>query len=331
MDKITIENVFEVDVSKLALDSKFGSLVFTNAEKQLKKAQTWLKEMHDLRFGELLLPNNISQVNNLTKKLVELLEWLRVFDIGAVQNAKYEHDQFNNRVDHFYNDVFTQISMGFLPYLRGERRRENPEEKSLEEEVQQITQLRAELEVELKKVREASEETKRVREETEKIRDASKGERAAVRLANHFDDEARKYQTSADNWFKLVKVCYVSIVVIILGFGLWYWIGKASLTWQAGFAKLVLVAALWYGLSFLIRNYNVQSHLAAVNRHRAAVARTLDDFLASSPEKQDEMLRYATEAMFKHAPIGFISKAEKDNSSPIYEIINNMVGSRSTQ
>src|SRR3972149_5790359 len=102
MDKeITQVDVFKVDVPKLALDSRFGSLVFENASKKLSKAQGWLKEVQDLGYTELLLQSDVNQVVSLTKKLTEHLEWLRKFDIGAVANAKQEHDSFNSRVDSF--------------------------------------------------------------------------------------------------------------------------------------------------------------------------------------------------------------------------------------
>src|SRR3989344_9310569 len=100
MDKeITQVDVFKVDVPKLALDSRFGSLVFENASKKLSKAQVWLKEVQDLGYAELLLKNDANQVINLTKTLSGLLEWVRKFDIGAVANAKQEHDNFNGRAD----------------------------------------------------------------------------------------------------------------------------------------------------------------------------------------------------------------------------------------
>lgn len=90
-----------------------------------------------------------------------------------------------------------------------------------------------------------------------------------------------------------------------------------------------------YYAAFAIRNYNINSNLAAVNRHRAAVARTLEDFIAHEQQKEkprlSEMMQEAAQAMFKQAPIGFISKAEKDTSSPIYKVVGDVIGMRNTQ
>ena len=92
----------------------------------------------------------------------------------------------------------------------------------------------------------------------------------------------------------------------------------------------MIIAALWYRLSFIVKNYNVNSHLAAVNRHRAAVARTLEDFIVAEQQQENprlsEILQNATEAMFKHAPIGFVSKTEKESSAPVLQIVNDLIG-----
>lgn len=339
MEKITPENVFTIDVPKLALDSRFGSLVFEQSSKKLTKAQEWLKETHDLKYSELLLQNDVNQVNNLTKKLAEHLEWLRNFDIGAVANAKQEHDGFDSRIDGFYNDVYSQVLMRLLPFLREERRRENPDQQQLDEEVKKVVQIRSELETELKNIKE---ETQKIRTTDKKVGSA-KGERAAVRMAAHFDSEVTRYDDLAKRWFWGVVGGYVVVVGILI------WLGIISANyvnqvlslpetanttgvWSAVVSKLVILAALWFGLSFIIKNYNVNSHLAAVNRHRAAVARTLEDFVAVEQQQEkphlSEMLQHATDAMFKHAPIGFVSKTEKENSNPVLQIVNDLIGIR---
>lgn len=335
--EITRENVFEIDIKKLAMDGRFGSLVFENAHKKLSKIQGWLKETRDLKYEELLLEGDAASITSHIQTLVDRLRWLNTFDINAIGNIKQEHDNFERQADAFHNTVYQQVVMKYLPFLREERRRENPNERQTDEEVKRIVKIRSELENELKKVR----------EETEKIRitgkdvGSAKGERAAVRLASHFDEETTKYQTSADWWFRGVVISYLLLVVIIAALGIvsiWYlknngW--NRELVLSIVVTKLVIIAALWYGLSFIIKNYNVNSHLAAVNRHRAAVARTLEDFLAVEQQQEkprlSEVLQNAAEAMFKNAPIGFISKAEKESGNPVLQIVNDLIGIRNNQ
>lgn len=320
------ENVLNIDIPSIALDERFGSLKFESAVEKLTSVQKYLKEAHDLNFKDLLLTDQINQVENYQAQLINHLQWLQRFDLSTSANPKAEHDAFENQILGFYNDMYRTVVMSFLPFLREERRRQNPKEKTLDEDVRQATQLRTDLQEELRKVRE---ETEKIRLSNREV-GAAKGERAAVQMAAHFDAEVSRYQSAANGWYTLLQMGYLLILAIILGFGFWYWLGYASLTWQSAAAKLVFVAALWYGLAFIIRNYNINSHLAAVNRHRAAVARTLEDFIVveqqQSKPRLSDMLKNSTEAMFKNIPIGFISKSEKDTSSPIYEVINNIMG-----
>lgn len=336
-EKITVENVFTVDVPKLALDSRFGSLVFENANKKLTKAQAFLREVFELGYEELLNDSDRNQVENLTNKLVGHLEWLRNFDIGAVANAKQEHDDFESRIDGFYNDVYSQVLMRLLPFLREERRREKPDEKQIDEEVKKIVQIRTDLENELGAIRE---ETNKIRTTNKEVGSA-KGERAAVRMAAHFDAEVTRYEGLAKYWLRGVIGGYIVVVGVLI------WLGimtasyvtqivtlpntvDTSAIWSAVVSKLVILAALWYGLSFIIKNYNVNSHLSAVNRHRAAVARTLEDFIAVEQRQENPnisgILQNATDAMFKNMPIGFVSKTEKDASNPVLQIVNDLMG-----
>jgi len=342
---ITTENVFEVDVQKLALDSRFGSLVFEEASKKLSKAQKWLKEAHDLKYTELLLPTGIGQIDTLINQLVVHLEWLRVFDIGAVTNPKDEHDQFNSRIDNWYNGVFTQLSMGFLPFLREERRRENPDQNQFDKEVTKIIQIRTDLEKELKNT---LEETQKIRTTNKEVGSA-KGVHAAVQLAKHFDGEVVRYEKNANLWFSAVVIGYTIVLVVLVSLGVAtaaymdkiFAVSKtASSTaaiftgnngiWGAIISKLVLFAALWYGLSFIIKNFNVNSHLAAINRHRAVAARTLEDFIAVEQQQEkprlSEVLQNASEAMFENMPIGYVSKTEKENGNPVFQIVNDLIG-----
>lgn len=336
---ITLENVFDIDIPKLALDSRFGSLVFENASKKFSQAQAWLKETHDLEYKELLLESDIQQVTNLTSRLVEHLEWIRNFDIGVVANPKQEHDGFNNRIDSFYNDVYSQILMRILPFLREERRRKNPDQEQLDEEVKKVVQIRSELEKELKSVRE---ETQKIRITNKEVGSA-RGERATARLAAHFDNEVVRYENISRKWFIAVILGYTVIVGVLV------WLGVITTSyvnrilalpdivstnglWSVIISKLVILAALWYGLSFIIKNYNVNSHLSAINRHRAAVARTLEDFIAVELQQENprisEILQNASEAMFKNMPIGYVSKTEKETGNPVLQVVNDLIGIR---
>ncbi len=339
-EQITTENVLSVDIKKLALNSDFGKMIFENANIKLTKIQNWLKEAKDLEYEKLLIEKDKKQIITFINQLIEHLEWLRNFDIGNVSNTQAEHDNFDNRINSYYDTVYQNLVMKYLPFLREEKRRQNPNEKKLEEEVRNVSQLRKNLEKELENVKIDIEKIRTTGKEV----GSAKGTRATLDTGKHFNDEVTRYEKLAKVWLISAVFCYFVIIVVL------FWLGSETFSyleklikssnnpetsyissiWGVVVSKLVILATLWYGLSFVIKNYNVNSHLASVNRHRATVAKTLEDFISAEQQQEkprlSEMLQNATEAMFKNAPIGFISKTEKETGNPVLQIVNDIMG-----
>lgn len=338
MGQITIDNFFEIDIDNLTLNTRFGALIFEKANKQLFIAQKCFKELIDLRYQELLSIKDIEKIRRLLSDFIGHLTWLQDFDISRVDNAKAEHDSFENRVNSFYIDFYDNILTKSLLFLREERRKESPEQNKIDDEIIKITQIRSSLEKDLSDIKE---EIKTIRETNQKVVSA-KGVRASARMAVYFDQEVVRYNKKSKIWLTFVAIGYLSIVLLLIYVTSLYnklaqELIKINLynfenVFLSFSGKILLLAALWYGLSFIIKNYNVASQLTAVNRHRAAVAKTLEDFIAVEQQQQyprlSEVLKSATESMFKHTPVGFVSKNEKENNSPVLQIINDIVGSR---
>jgi len=94
-------------------------------------------------------------------------------------------------------------------------------------------------------------------------------------------------------------------------------------TVQYGVAKIVFLSLLSYAIGFASKNYHIYAQLETVNIHRKNAANTMSDLLVANPDKPDvraEVIRQASEAIFKHLPIGHITKTE-NQSGPIAEII----------
>ncbi|HMO77973.1 MAG TPA: hypothetical protein PKD95_02145 [Candidatus Paceibacterota bacterium] len=325
-EKISDENVLSVDVSAIAQDRRFDELTFDNAKKKLPKIQKWLIEARDLGAQDLLIEADRNLVSSLTKDLIQHLDNLLTFEIRTTNTtALSEHDALESRIDSFYNSVYQQLPMRILPFLRQEASLNSKDEKALADEQKAATQARKQAEDILdqlnKDLNEFSERKKQL--------ENTAGEVGAKALAIYFKKETDGYQDKADVWFNAALGLYALFTSIVIGVAYYYSFNKeggwSSLTWQEGVGKLAIFALLWYSLSFVVKNYNVNSHLAAINRHRAAVAGTLEDFLVSGPSATGEMLQNGTDAMFKHSPIGFITKAEKENGNPLLEIVNKII------
>ena len=98
-------------------------------------------------------------------------------------------------------------------------------------------------------------------------------------------------------------------------------------TLEYGIMKLALISLLYYGMHFASRNYNVVSNLEAVNRHRKNVAQTLEDFLATNPEEEtrSQMIKQGTEAMFKHLPVGYLRRDNKEDSGEVTKFFTSIM------
>jgi hypothetical protein len=263
-----------------------------------------------------------------------------VLDFGTLTSApRPEFESYVAAVNALYTRAYNFLFKDILPLLRDERRRKNPDGEKIEEELKKIAGLRKDLE---REVSEAKKEAEKIRSGI-KDEGVAKGDRASLTLALHFDREVERYSTPANIWLSAVIIGYVVVLLVL------YSLGTVAINyldaiveaekiipvkdvWFLILTKVVVLAALWFGLSFLIKNYNVNSHLAAVNRHRAAVARTLADFIIAEQSQAtphlSEMLQNATNAMFKNSPIGFISKTEKETGQPVLQIVNDLMGLR---
>ncbi len=328
--EIKPENLKVLEIKKIALNrEKFGALTFDRIYPKLHELRKMLVEFEELGYADLLTTDEIKAVNNLKEKLLKYVQ--RINDLNPETDATFNinvRNNLENEIDSFCGSATMQLRTN-LVFLRQEAARKSQDQQSLAEEQKAASQARKQAEEMLGQLKHELAELGKRKQQLE----STSGEVGAKALGIHFKTETGQYQDRADKWLIGAVISYVILIAFVLAvaayYTWWHVGGWTTLTWQEGAGKLALFAVLWYAVSFIIRNYNVSSHLAAVNRHRTAVAKTLEDFLASNPTATGEMLQNGTEAMFKHAPIGFITKAEKDSGNPLFEIVNKIVNPKS--
>lgn len=323
--QITTNSLKNIDLKEVALDEgRLGGLKFENAWPMIKRMQDYFVELDELGYQkELENDDDLRQIDSLRERLVALLQRIAAFNPGINANDnKTTHDNLEREVDGIFRETSRAVRLPLL-YLRNELARKSSDQQSIEFEQKAAKRAREKSEEILgqlqQKLEQITEREQRIATGHEKI--------ATMGLALHFESEARKYGDEVKKWFKWGCVVYGTIILFVGGnFIYHWWKGWDKITLQEGVAKVIIFAAMWYVFAFVIKNYNVSSHLSSVNRHRSAVARTLEDFLATDDPRKAEMLENGTEAMFKHAPIGYITKAEKESNSPIFEIVNQILG-----
>lgn len=337
-EEITKQSLESIDIKSLALNkNKLGSLTFDESYPLLEELRSLFVELKELNYEGLLLQDEIQQIERYIERFLELLKRLAKFDPSVDSNFnKMTHDAFENEVQSFHNEVFRSLR-GPLVYLRQEAARKAKDEKLLEEERKAVTRARKQTEELVLKLQK---EYERLQKEKTKI-EKTHGEVAAKYLAVHFDKQAKEYEEEAKKWLSRRNIFYYLLIVVIavnfiayLSFFFLYKFGEITIspreifTIEYGLIKLAIVATLSYGLSFASKNYTANAHLSAVNKHRRNVAQTLEDFLATDPDRKEEMLKQATEAMFKHAPIGFIKHLDQKEIGPIEMIINRIINNK---
>jgi len=333
--EINKENLRKINIKEIALKKELGAFAFENANKKLEKIRKWIVELEDLDYKSELPDNIINSINNLIEELLGHLRWLQAFDITTSGNAKQDHDSFELRIDGFYNN-FVNLVLTSLTYLRQEADTKGKDKKTIQREQKNLIQARKQYDEIISGLKQ---QQKDLQKEKSKIA-SSHGEIGAVKFGKHFELQAYENKFEADKWLKRGNVFYWILFVIIslnvIGyFGLF--IGNKInqniiqptefFTLQYGLAKLALLTIISYAVSFCSRNFNINSNLSALNKHRKNVAETVNDFLFSNPEKEDrtKFLIAATESMFKHQPIGYLPKIESKDDGPIASIINHII------
>lgn len=334
--EINRENLRKININTLTLKQEFGALVFDNAHKKLVKIRNWITELEDLDYQNELPVNLVNSINNFVEEFLNHLRWLENFNITTSGNPKQDHDNFESRIDDFYNNFISTV-LSSLTYLRQEAEKKSKDKRKIYSERKELVQVRKQYDA---MISDLKLQLKSLQQEKNKIA-ATHGEIGAVKFGKHFEREELKDDRKAIKWLELRDYWFrVLLYIIIANFVIYFYLFIANkLSWwpkfppkdfftlEYGLVKLALLTLLSYAISFASRNYNVNSNLSTLNCHRKNIAETLNSFLATNPEKEDrsKILTTAAEAMFKHQPIGYLPKIESKDDGPVASIINNIL------
>ena len=332
-ENFTNDSVSNADLKKLALDKDFGRLNFENILKQLQDLQKTFVEFDELNFINCLTQEEINVIISHKNNFVALLNRLKNFDIGQA-NSQVDHDQIEQEIINLNNSV-QKSSRAQLVYLRQEsvvESQDTEELKRLQKETFQTKQEYEKLSSQLKEQLEVLSQKKK------DIAD-KKGEVAAETFGKHFEIAAKNYEEKADKkWYILGRNSFIVLfIVVVVNFLLYLYLfigNKVNwfemkptdfFTIEYGLVKLALLILLSYVVGFSSRQYSINSHLAASNKHRKNIAETMKDFYESDMDATAKsfIINKGTEEMFENLPIGHISKSEnRDNDGPIHQIFN---------
>lgn len=332
MDEINIENLKKLDIKKIALNPDLGILNFENIEPTLESLRNLLVEIIDLNYESNVSSGEISLVNNSLNQFIDYLKQLQDFNIGQ-ENSQGIHDNLENAIRSFY-DSTTQQLRTIITYLRLQATSATIDQKELKKQQKNAALAKKEYEELLGQLKLQIQGLNKRQKEVEN----KKGKIASTTLSIYFAQEVAENDREAKNWLKLrnyaLKILFILAIinatlffVILIADKFFNWktlMDSDIFNIQYGLINSVIISLVSYFMIFSSKNFTVRSNLSAINRHRRNVALTLDDFLGTNPEKEvrDQMVKQATEAMFKQFPAGYLGKNEAKDGGPIGEIIN---------
>jgi hypothetical protein len=165
-------------------------------------------------------------------------------------------------------------------------------------------------------------EIRRVKKEIEKVQvDVKEAAEIAGDIASSahsaaFSEDAVKHATSADKWLKAVII--FGIVAMLLAITVLYDIFKELINddYKSGgesyVIKIAILAFIYIGVRFTIKNFSAHQHLNIVNKHRANVLSSMEAFRTSAIDEptKDAILLAGVGAAYSQQESGFITTKE---------------------
>jgi hypothetical protein len=224
---------------------------------------------------------------------------------------------FNNRYNGFY-DILAIPLQGYLGKKAYTRELAGEYGRQAKEGLAEIRRIKTEIEQAQQSVNQAAE---------------AAGNVASTAYTTSFAEQAYEHKRSAKNWF--IALIMGSIIGVLLALTIIYELVRnledESYTTEseAYILKLSILAFLYFGLRFLIRNYSANQHLYVINKQRANSLATMEAFRTSAINEsaKDEILLAAVSTAYSHQESGFITTREGAGSDDgdILEVVRSAI------
>lgn len=232
---------------------------------------------------------------------------------GNPQDTRdYIAREINSYYEIFYENLFPYLD-AFLS------RKADPMREELLKEAQATV---SEIENKKQKVGETLKEAEKI---LEALRSVS-AKTGVGKFAEVFDEQAKQNKKTARRWLIASIVSAVVIVAFLyLIFGQLTSVLKSDieleLSLQIFFTKLLIFSFLSVVFYQVVKNYNANMHLYALNKHRQNSLASFQAFVESTedPKIRDAVLIQATRAIFEAGETGYVSS--KDVSTKGLEMI----------
>ena len=231
-------------------------------------------------------------------------------------NPQNNRDSIAREINNFYEGLYEHL----FPYLDTFLSRKA--DPMMEELVKEAQATVSEIENEKQKVGKTLQEAEKI---LEALRSVS-AKTGVGKFAEVFDEQAKQNKKTARKWLIASIVSAVVIMAFLyLIFGQLTSVLKGDieleLSLQVFFTKLLIFSFLSVVFYQVVKNYNANMHLYALNKHRQNSLASFQAFVESTedPKIRDAVLIQATRAIFEAGETGYVSS--KDVSTKGLEMI----------
>ncbi len=286
---------------------------FEETEALIQRAYDYFNKI-DEEFWTFYPLNNRQRVLEVTQSLINLVQEIIDFnpqDSNAYANKSRIVNQINDR----YRDLYDLLFLSLSNYL---------DKKALE--TKDIDALRENTKKELENVASLA-------KEAESIVNTLK-ETSAIAGTSKF---SKVFETQATIHRNIAIAVGIALVILVIVSGV-YVISILSelqqaiankldlaIAIQVFISKVILISFVSFIIYYVIRYFNANMHLYALNKHRCNCLVTFEAFVKASddPQTKDTVLIQATKSIFDAGHTGFINS--KDESTNFVEIFKSGV------
>jgi hypothetical protein len=316
-----LEQMLSYSIEELTLEEELGTqFSFKEIEEYYVKIIDLFKKVKEVNLSEVPF-NLLNAFNGQIKDAITYFEQAKNFN-AAVNNSAHIRNSIITTIRDRYDDFFTHsvpiLSIGLL----------NRNDLSVERS--KMNQLIRDLETEKENSKKESEAKL---DELDGIIENAKSFATQAGVSKHsslFKSEADFHDEEAKKWLKYTVRTLIAIALVAIGLaflGLCYFKENNEIV-QFTITKVVVLTALFYGLSITNRNYKAHKHNAIMNKHRQNALTTFETFsgaASADDQTKNAVLLETTHSIFANQQTGYLkTEGDSESNNKIIEIIKSV-------
>ncbi len=312
-----LEKMLSYSIEELTREEELGTqFSFKEIEEDFVKIIDLFKRVKEVNLQEVPY-SLLNAINAQINEAITYFDQVKTFD-PTVNNAANTRTGLINNIQNKYDSYYTHsvpiLSIGLL----------NSNDLSVERS--KMNQLITELD----KQREESElESESKLKELNDILESAKSAATQIGVSKHskvFQAESEFHETESKKWLAYTTWLLVGIVVFAIGLAFLGRLFKDNAEIiQFTITKVVVLTALFYGLSITNRNYKAHKHNSIMNKHRQNALSTFETFTSAASaddQTKNAVLIETTHSIFSNQQTGYLkNEGDSDSNSKIIEII----------